>query len=259
MPRYSPGGGHLSLEPGAVDVWLAFDAHFQAKEIQAELVALMTPPEVERMQRLHRDVGKRQFALTRALQRQVLSLYAEEVLPTRWQFQSSAEGRPSLAPPFDRTGLHFNLAHTEGVVAMAVCRHERVGVDVEKLGVASLAIADRYFSAVEAAQLREMPAEAQSRRYMRIWTLKESYLKAVGTGLSGGLGRMSFVFDPAGNFHFERSDDADAARWQFQQFEIGTDHVLSLAVLPRVGDAALHVTLREFRAARSSQEEGSQP
>nr|AFB69891.1 PPTase3 [uncultured bacterium] len=64
----------------------------------------------------------------------------------QWQFQVSAEGRPSLAPPFDRSGLHFNLAHTDGVVAMAVCRHPRVGVDVEKVGRAPLAVAERYFS-----------------------------------------------------------------------------------------------------------------
>jgi 4'-phosphopantetheinyl transferase len=232
-----------------VDVWLAFDAHFQANEVQAEFAALLRPHEVARMQRLHFEAGKRQFALTRALQREVLSAYSAEIAPAQWQFQSSAEGRPSLAPPFDRTGLSFNLAHTHGVVAMAVCRHAGVGVDVEKLKAAPLAVAGRYFSPVEAAQLRALPDEAQSRRFMQLWTLKEAYLKAVGTGLAGGLGCMSFVFDTLEGFHFERADDANAARWQFRQFEIGAEHVLALAVLPHGSDAELVVTVREFRAA----------
>ena len=259
LPRHAAGSGQLSLVADAVDVWLAFDMHFKANEIQAEFAGLLTPHDVERMQLLHLDARKRQFALTRALQRQVLSAYATDVSPTRWKFQSSTEGRPSLAQPFDRTDLHFNLAHTEGVVAMAVCRHERVGIDVEKLGRAPLAVAERYFSAVEAAQLRAMPAESQPRRFMRIWTLKESYLKAVGTGLAGGLARMSFVFDSAGNFRFERDDDGDARRWQFCQYDVGAEHVLSLAVLPRAGDLPLRVNLREFAVARSGQEQGSQP
>jgi 4'-phosphopantetheinyl transferase len=249
LPRYSPGGGALSLADDVVDVWLAFDAHFQTPEVQADLAALLPPQDVGRMQRLYAESGRRQFALTRALQRHVLSAYAADVQPGRWQFQSSAEGRPSLAPPFDRTGLHFNIAHTEGVVAMAVCQHPLVGVDVEKIDRAPLAVAERFFSAAEAAELRALPIDAQPRRFMRLWTLKEAYLKAIGTGLAGGLGRMSFIFETAESFRFERADDADAARWQFHQLEIGAEHLLALAVLPRGGDAPLEVTVREFRAA----------
>ena len=247
MPRLAPGGAPLSLADDAVDLWLAFDANFQAPEVQSKFAALLTPQDTDRMQRLYHDAAKRQFALTRALQRHVLSGYAPDIAPAQWQFQASAEGRPSLASAFDRTGLHFNLAHTEGLVAMAVCRHARVGIDVEKMGRAPLAVAERYFSAVEAEQLRALPADAQARRFVRLWTLKEAYLKAIGTGLAGGLGRMSFVFDPAENFRFERADDADAPRWQFRQFEIGAEHVLGIAVLPREGHAPLVSTLREFR------------
>jgi 4'-phosphopantetheinyl transferase len=249
LPRHSPGSAPVTLAEDAVDLWLAFDAHFQAQRSQEDFARLLTPHDVGRMQRLHLASAQRQFALTRALQRQVLSAYAVDMPPDRWQFQSSAAGRPSLAPPFDGTGLHFNLAHTDGMVAMAVCRHASVGVDVEKIGRAPLAVVERYFSSVEAAQLRALPIDAQSRRFVQLWTLKEAYLKAVGTGLAGGLGRMSFVFDTAGHFAFERADDADAARWQFRQFEIGAEHVLALAVLPRGGDAQLEVKLREFRSA----------
>ena len=192
----------MALNGNAVDVWLAFDAKFQAAEVQAEFAALLAPHETERMQRLHFEAGRRQFALTRALQRRVLSFYACDVDPRDWLFQASAEGRPALAPPFDRTGLHFNLAHTAGLVAMAVCRHARVGVDVEKLGRAPLAVVERYFSAAETAQLRALPAETQPRRFVQLWTLKEAYLKAIGTGLSGGLARMSFLFDAAEDFRF---------------------------------------------------------
>jgi 4'-phosphopantetheinyl transferase len=130
-----------------------------------------------------------------------------------------------------------------------VCRHARVGIDIERAGRARLAVAERYFSAAEAAQLRELPPEAQPRRFVQLWTLKEAYLKATGTGLAGGLGRMSFVFDHDEDFHFERADDADAARWQFRQYEIGAAHVLGLAVLPGAGFARLEVALREFRVS----------
>lgn len=238
----------MPLDENAVDVWLAFDAQFEDPQTRSEFAALLTPQDTERMRRLHHEARRRQFALTRVMQRQLLSRYAAEIPPADWQFKVSAEGRPTLAPPFDRTGLHFNLAHTEGLVAMAVCRHALVGVDVEKLGRAPLAVVDRYFSAAEAGQLRALPPEAQPRRFVQLWTLKEAYLKAVGTGLAGGLGRMSFLFDAVEQFRFERADDRDAPRWQFRQFEPGPDHLLGVAVLPAAGSGMLTVTLREFRA-----------
>jgi 4'-phosphopantetheinyl transferase len=250
----------MPLDSDVVDVWLAFDAQFQDAKVQAQFVAVMSPQEGERMRRLHLESGRRQFALTRALQRHTLSAYATEVAPAEWQFQSSPEGRPFLAPPFDRTGLHFNIAHTAGLAVMAVCRHARVGVDVEKLRRAPLEVAERYFSAAEAAHLRALPPEAQTRRFLQVWTLKEAYLKAVGVGLAGGLGRMSFHLDAAEELRFESEDDADAARWQFSLYEPSVDHVLAVAVLPHEGNAPLTVTLREFRApgGPSGQEQRAQ-
>ena len=250
----------MPLGDETVDVWLAFDAQFQDADVQARFAAMLSPPESERMLRLHRESGRRQFAITRALQRHALSAYATDVAPAEWQFQSSPEGRPSLAPPFDRSGLHFNIAHAEGLVVMAVCRHPRVGVDVERLGRAPLAVTERYFSAAEAAQLRALPVEAQPRRFVQLWTLKEAYLKAVGSGLAGGLGRTSFHFHDAKQFRFEREDDPQAERWQFRQFDASADHLLALAVLPGAGHAPLTVRLREFGppARASGQEQRAQ-
>lgn len=211
------------------------------------------------MQRLSLPGAQRQFAITRALQRHALSAYVAGIHPSEWQFRKSAEGRPSLAPPFEHLGLHFNLSHTEDLVALAVCRHVCVGIDVEKLGPVSLAVAERFFSAAEVAQLRALPADSQPRRFMQLWTLKEAYLKAVGTGLAGGLGRMSFLFETTGEFRFERPEDADAARWQFRQYAID-EHSLGLAVLPDSTDPRLTVTWRKFRTPRtvSGQEQRAQ-
>jgi len=198
------------------------------------------------MQRFRFEALRRQYALTRAMQRQVLSAYAPEVAPAQWEFEATSEGRPFLASAFEHTGLHFNLSHTEGLVAMAVCRHVRVGVDVEKMDRAPLEVAERYFSAAEISQLRALPEEGQSRHFLRLWTLKEAWLKAMGMGISGGLDQMSFIFSSADEFGFEREGDGDAADWQFSQFEIGHEHVLALAVLPPADMSRVRVTLREF-------------
>jgi 4'-phosphopantetheinyl transferase len=255
---YTPGDPRLTLDRGSIDVWLAFDARFADAQV-AEFAARLAPQESARMNRLRLPVMQRQFAITRALQRYALSAYQPDIQPSEWQFQLSAEGRPSLAPPFEHTGLHFNISHTEGLVVMAICRHVVVGVDVEKSGRVSLDVAEQYFSAAEAAQLFALPAHMQPRRFLQLWTLKEAYLKAVGTGLAGGLGRMSFVFESPGDFRFERAEDPDAARWQFRQYAIGA-HLLGLAALPDAADLRLALTWRELcaRSVASGQEQRAQ-
>jgi 4'-phosphopantetheinyl transferase len=246
LSRVAPGGNALSLADDAVDLWLAFDTNFQAAEVQSKFVALLSAQECDRMHRLRFEVGRRQFALTRALQRHVLSAYAPEIAPAQWEFEATAEGRPFVASRFDHLGLNFNLSHTEGLVAMAVSRHEHVGVDVEMLGRAPLDVAERYFSAAEIAQLHALASDAQARHFVRLWTLKEAYLKAIGAGITGGLDRVSIVFDSPEDFRFECADEADSARWQFRQFEIGSEHMLGLALRPPADHARLVVTLREF-------------
>ena len=82
---------------------------------------------------------------------------------------------------------------------MLVAVHESqcIGVDVEYTHRRNdvLRIADRYFSARELEQLAALPEDKRRERFFDLWTLKESYVKAVGRGIGLGLGRFSFLFD----------------------------------------------------------------
>lgn len=90
-------------------------------------------------------------------------------------------GKPSLTNYPD---VHFNLSHSGERVFCAVSGRE-VGCDVEQMGSVDLAIARRFFTPLETALLTEIPgAESQRQMFFRLWTLKESFLKAVGRGMT---------------------------------------------------------------------------
>jgi 4'-phosphopantetheinyl transferase len=201
-----------------VDVWIAAERLLDDVALRGRLSALLSTDELERHDRMAFEAGRRQQLLARALQREVLSRHAPQIAPHEWRFQRSSAGRPSLAPPFDDTGLHFNLAHTRGLAVMAVARAPLVGVDVEALaGRAPLSVAPRYFSPREVAALQALPEQDQPRQFLRLWTLKEAYLKAMGEGLAGGLDSMTFTLgDDA--VRFERPEDPQAERWMFREF-----------------------------------------
>jgi len=106
-------------------------------------------------------------------------------------------------------------------------------------------VARRYFSTREIAGLDALPDADKARRFQRLWTLKESYLKAVGTGISGGLGSMTFHFEPGG-IRFEREGDVEASRWQFREFTVDDEHLVAIACLDRESGTPVQVRLRDF-------------
>lgn len=79
--------------------------------------------------------------------------------------------------------VFFNLSHS-GERAMCAVSMEEVGCDVEMRGKTDLKIADRFFHPSECAILDRFPSEYEKRTgFYRLWTLKESFIKAAGTGM----------------------------------------------------------------------------
>ncbi|HUQ08940.1 MAG TPA: 4'-phosphopantetheinyl transferase superfamily protein [Steroidobacteraceae bacterium] len=236
------------VDAAQVDVWLARDPELRDPPLLAKFASVLSPDEAQRVERMQYPEGRHQMLVTRALVRNVLSHYVPAVPAADWRFDRGELGRPSVARamPAAARALHFNVAHTRGLVVMAVGRMPEIGVDVERIdpGV-RLAVARRYFSAPEVAALDALPPGEQPRRFQRLWTLKEAYLKALGTGISGGLGSMTFHFEKG--VRFERQGDPEAGCWQFHEFEIGAEYLAAVAGRTAV-DAPLTVSLRDYPA-----------
>jgi 4'-phosphopantetheinyl transferase len=91
-------------------------------------------------------------------------------------------------------------------------------------------VAPRYFTPVEANELAQLPEEQRPTRFYALWTLKESWLKATGEGLAGGLDQVSFQF---GDTRFGAGvviTGDDVARWRFWQALPSKEHLLALAL-----------------------------
>lgn len=98
-------------------------------------------------------------------------------------------GKPFLK---DCPGIQFSLSHSGSRVLCALSTGA-VGCDIQQTGSGNPALADRFFSPAEAAYLK---AEGRETDFYRLWTLKESFVKAVGLGLS--LPLKEFTLDLSG-------------------------------------------------------------
>jgi 4'-phosphopantetheinyl transferase len=84
----------------------------------------------------------------------------------------------------DFPDFKFNISHGGNIIAVAFCNDHEVGIDVEAADRAvNLTIAERYFTQSEATFLQKTPLQQRSHAFLRLWTIKEAYLKMIGTGL----------------------------------------------------------------------------
>jgi 4'-phosphopantetheinyl transferase len=221
----------LRIETGVVDVRLTAMADVGAA-LKERYAALLDTDEQARWRRFRVDGARDQYLIGRALLRTTLSRHAD-VAPTAWRFETNAYGCPFVAAPVACRDLRFNLSHTDGLVACAVTRRGEVGIDVENTDreVDPLALAPTVFAPAEIADLAAMPAAGQRERFFSYWTLKESYIKARGMGLS--LPLDGFWFDlgsGAPRIRFAATCPDRPGRWHFEQHQPTPHHKLALAV-----------------------------
>jgi 4'-phosphopantetheinyl transferase len=185
----SPADGTAGSWPGLtandVHVWRApLEPAAQALD---RLAAWLSPEETDRSRRFRFSRDRHGFVAAHGFLRLAVSRYLG-VDPCDLEFDAGASGKPRLADAGSED-LRFNLAHTDGMALIAVTRGREVGVDIERIkpGFDWAELAPRYFSAPERAGLDALPAPQRSRAGYEIWTRKEAWVKAVGTGLTTDL------------------------------------------------------------------------
>jgi 4'-phosphopantetheinyl transferase len=228
----------LASEKGIVDLWYYFYEGADA-ELLASQQALLTPDELERSGSFRYERDRRLFLATRVLVRTVLSNYSE-VSPGDWRFARNEHGKPLISAPTVTPAIHFNLANTPGLVVCALSvAHEAVGIDAERIDreVQAIELADRYFSLSEVSRLRASPTPEQLDLFFAYWTLKESYMKARGFGLTLPLGQFSFRIENEISVEFDADLDDDPSSWRFALLNGSPHHLIAISV--KTGGAAL--------------------
>lgn len=129
----------------------------------------------------------RQYVVSRAMQRRILSGYVG-ASPSEVRFGYVAMGKPTLAHP-NEIGLTFNTTHSGDLVIIAVTTGRDVGVDVELVRPVprALRVSKRCFSQEEHERLESLPDDQRDREFLSIWVRREGTAKARGDGVWRGL------------------------------------------------------------------------
>lgn len=104
-------------------------------------------------------------------------------------FNTNPYGKPAIS---SRGKIGHNISHAGRYIVCAVS-DTPVGIDVEEIKPIDLRIAERFYSNDEYEYLTSAPTESTYDNFFQLWTMKESYIKMIGRGLSIPLNSFSVL------------------------------------------------------------------
>lgn len=225
---------NFHLADGQVHLWIGVSDLMLAGSARNACERLLTTKELSHCRGFHQPAYRDEYLLSKALLRHTLSHYGDRG-GRDWSIVKDDYGKPSLSDEqtFESGALNFNIAQAGGLAVCAVTRGKQLGVDVETVSGDDrlLEDAEHYLAPDELKALIALPPAQRRHQFSRYWTLKESYIKARGQGLSD-CPLHSFGFDLTGPRPQLMAEDT-SQQWTFECLEPSPDFVIALALAGR--------------------------
>lgn len=179
------------------------------------LKALLNMAERAKMERFLRPQDRDTFLTSTASRKILCGFYLNEK-PLEVRFGKNEHKKPWLPENQD---LHFNISHS-GDWVVFLFSSSPCGIDIEKIkrdfdfeGMMPSVFHPREIDWINGQNDR-------NRAFFKLWTIKESLLKAQGTGLINDLNQWDLTST-------QKMSDPD---WHVQTFSVGDDYYLSTCV-----------------------------
>lgn len=124
------------------------------------------------------------------LGRELLQFALERDYGGSYEVAQKENAKPFLV---GQQGIDFSITHTKGLVVCGISER-RIGVDAEYIRQFDERLMRRICTEEEIVYITGVKEgqETRDEKFFRLWTLKESFLKATGQGLSFPMREISF-------------------------------------------------------------------
>jgi 4'-phosphopantetheinyl transferase len=229
--EWEPATVNNELGEGEAHVWRA--SLDQPADMIAKFAPRLSKDEYQRAERFLRPSDRSRFIAGRGILRKIISAYLA-LAPDEVRLVYNEYGKPFISDDQNRGALSFNLSHSNGMALYAVVRGRRVGIDVEYMreDCATLEIAERFFSKDEFEALRAVASDQRTKAFFNCWSRKESYIKAIGMGVSYPLDgfTVSLAPDAAPELLEVNADATEATCWKMYELDVAEGYAAALIV-----------------------------
>lgn len=217
------------LKPGEVHLWQFALTDFA--ELTPNLLPLLTTTDQASYHRAKQHQQHPPHIASRGFLKHLLAHYVS-ITPEKIEIVMNTHGKPQLAHVHT---LQFSISHTATHIVFALTQHSLLGVDLENQRDLNdyLDLAKRFFSVYEFDYLNQLPKAQIPQAFIRLWTLKEAFVKAVGFGLSYPLSDFSIDTGSGNPYILEKQQTKEptkADEWSCFSWEVPSQHYLALVI-----------------------------
>ncbi|XP_074311809.1 uncharacterized protein LOC141647497 isoform X2 [Silene latifolia] len=262
--------------PMETHLWCVVPDEVKSSSLLNQYMEILSPSEKQNVLRLGEDKHQKRALLARALVRATIARYQTSMYidPRSLQFKKNTHGKPEVdwqhSPDWSPPPLHFNISHTSSLIACGISTYSPIGIDVEEktriLKNNVMSFARRFFCPDEVEHLAKiLDPELQRLEFLKLWTLKEAYVKALGRGFSGApFNTFRIHMEP----HTDRiSDTADSKvcgidvkssedpnKWNFALLELADSHFAAVCTENSEGNEVTPLSLRVWKTVPFSED-----
>ena len=164
------------------------DIDLMEDDFTDNMIPLLSEERFKKMQRLRSVQGKKASVVVYLLLR--IALFENYDINENVGFIYKDKGKPVLK---DYPDIHFSLSHSHNTAACVVADFE-TGVDVQKITKVSDRVAERVLTNDEYAGF--LSSNEPDSYFCEVWTIKESFLKKTGQGITAELRNISAASVP---------------------------------------------------------------
>ncbi len=175
----------------------------------------------------------------------VVGLAANEL-----QFDYNKYGKPTLMGYPD---ILFNLSHSKNYVLLAIARSDpssgrfeersriALGCDIEWMdpAVEIIEMAELVFSTVERSSLKQLSDKEARKNFFAIWSRKEAFIKAQGSGISYGLDRFTVGVEDDVKIDIKVPSEDSARDWTLYNLDLLPDYKVAICSAGEIGELVL--------------------
>jgi 4'-phosphopantetheinyl transferase len=169
--------------------------------------------------RMPADVNR--FTVTRGVLRTLLAGYLQ-VSPKTIVFTENQYGKPAV-----NGTIQFNVSHSGDYALLAFAQDIDIGVDIERITDERVVneLARRVLTDAEYCRFDLLAPADRKKTFFQMWTLKESVLKGIGSGLSVAPECIEVAFYPDEPKLLSSSaqEITDVEEWTVGSLAIGKD------------------------------------
>lgn len=223
-----------ALKPSQVDVWRVWLDHEEGW-----MWEVLSAEEQARAKRFKFPRHRRRNIVARASLRHLLGQYLH-IDPLDITLPTTKHGKPYVQQLYGTHELMFNVTHSHECALIAFTLDRLVGVDIEHVRSVNDInnIAKQFFAISEFAKLQTVPEAIKQETFLKCWTRKEAFIKAIGEGLSHPLHQFEVTFlpDEPPRLLYSHVDPDAAQKWQLFNLEPHDEYIGALIVAASIDE-----------------------